>query len=423
MATYRHAKGPSALQIIITVLVVLLSIAILAGAVFAVYHFAFDKEEVQETQPPTQSPTVATLDQAPTEAETEDPDAVYTQKAQEYIKNMTDDEKIYQLLVVSPETLTGVDVATVAGDATKQAIETYPVGGIVYGADNFEDAEQTTDLIKTSQSYAKLPMFIAVAEEGGENSPVASKLSTTDFENMSSYADEGEVTAFNNAATIAKDLSKLGFNLNLAPVANLEGNNAYATDSAVAAPLIAQAVNGMQANSVIATLKTFPVDSDTDKNADTLRAAEFLPFSAGIQNAVGAVMVDNVKLSAIDDKPAFMSQRIVTELLVKELKFNGVVMSPDLSDPAITSNYSVDEIVSGSLNAGVNLFLSPQSIDEYVQSIKSALENKTISQEQIDNSVTKILALKFKYGILTESTAQTATEATTEATNAPAPIE
>ncbi len=420
MATYRHAKGPSALQIIITVLVVLLSIAILAGAVFAVYHFVFDKEEVQETQPPTQPATVATLDQAPTEAATEDPDAVYTEKAQEYIKNMTDDEKIYQLLVVSPEALTGVDVATVAGDATKQAIETYPVGGILYGADNFEDAEQTTDLIKTSQSYAKLPMFIAVAEEGGENSPVASKLSTTAFENMSTYTDEGEVTAFNNAATIAKDLSKFGFNLNLAPVANLKGDNAYATNSAVAAPLIAQAVNGMQENSIIATLKTFPVESDSDKDADSLRASEFLPFSAGIQNAVGAIMVDKVKLSAIDEeKPAFMSQRIVTELLIKELKFNGVVISPDLSDPAITSNYSVDEIVSGSLNAGVNLFLSPQSIDEYVQSIKTALENGTVTQEQIDNSVTKILALKLKYGILTETTTVTATEAATEATSAP----
>ncbi|MBQ7133887.1 MAG: hypothetical protein IJO20_05265 [Ruminococcus sp.] len=415
MATYRHAKGPSALQIIITVLVVLLSIAILAGAAYAVYHFVIDKEEVQETVPPTQPATVATLDEAPTEAETVDPDAIYTEKAQEYIKNMTDDEKIYQMLVVSPEALTGVDVATVAGDATKQAIKTYPVGGILYDADNFEDAKQTTELIKNSQSFAKLPMFIAVAEEGGENSPVSPKLSTTAFENMSTYTEEGEVTAFNNAATIAKDLSKLGFNLNLAPIANLTGDNAYATDSAVASPLIAQAVNGMQENSVIATLKSFPVESDSDKDADTLRASEFLPFSAGIQNAVGAIMVGNAKLSAIDnDNPAFMSQRIVTELLVKELKFGGVVISPDLSDTDITSNYSVDEIVTGSLNAGVNLFLAPQSIDEYVQSIKSALENGTVTQEQIDSSVTKILALKFKYGILTESTTVNATEDATE---------
>ena len=126
-------------------------------------------------------------------------------------------------------------------------------------------------------------------------------------------------------------------------------------------------------------------------------------------------MIGNAKLSAIDnDDPAFMSQRIVTELLVKELKFGGVVISPDLSDTDITSNYSVDEIVTGSLNAGVNLFLAPQSIDEYVQSIKSALENGTVTQEQIDSSVTKILALKFKYGILTESTTVNATEAATE---------
>lgn len=415
MATYRHAKGPSALQIIIIVLIVVLSVAIIAGAAFAVYHFAFDKEDETPTSPPTVPPTVATFDEAPTEAPTEDPDAKYISMAEDYIKNMTDDEKIYQMLVVSPEALTGVDVATVAGDATKTAIEKHPVGGIVYGADNLEDAEQTTDLIKNSQSYAKTAMFIAVSEEGGENSPVSSKLKTTAFEDMSTYSEGGEQKAFENASTIAQDISKFGFNLNLSPVANLEGDNSYGSDPAVTSPLIAQAVNGYQSNNVIAALKYFPVATDSNKTSDELRTGEFLPFSAGIQNGVGAVVVDNSKVASVDsENPAFMSQRLVSEFLVKELKFGGVVMTQDLSDEAVTSKYSTDEIVTKTINAGVNVLFNIENIDEYVTSIKTALTDGTITQQQIDDSVTKILALKFKFGILiTDST--TPTQAVTQA--------
>ena len=123
MAQYRHAKGPGPLKIFIVVLVVLLSIGVVAGAAFAVYHFGFDKEEEVPTQAPVVE-TIATFDEAPTEPATEDLDAKYTELAKTYVSNMSEDEKIYQLLITTPESLTGVDAATMAGDATKTAIET-----------------------------------------------------------------------------------------------------------------------------------------------------------------------------------------------------------------------------------------------------------------------------------------------------------
>ena len=413
MATYRHAKGPSVAQILIIVLVVVLSIGIISGAAYAVYHFAFDKDEVTETLPVATTPP-ATFEQVATEAPTEDPELKYSQMAKDYMSKMTDDEKIYQMLMVTPETLTGVDVVTMAGDATKTAVETYPVGGIIYDADNFEDTQQTTDLIKNTQSFAKTPMFMAVAEEGGVNAPVASKLGTTTFENMSTYAQEGDKKAYENASTIAKDINKFGFNFNFAPVANIEGDSAYGTDANTVSPLIAQATKGFVDNKVISATKSFPAVSDTDKPAEELTANEFLPFTAAIQNSAGAIVVGNVKATAIDsENPAFMSQKLISELLIKDLKFNGVVMTSDLSDATITSNYTTEQIVTGSIGAGVNMFLTPSSIDEYVSAIKSALESGAITQQQIDNSVAKILTLKFKYGILTEATA-TPTEAATD---------
>lgn len=417
MAQYRHAKGPSPLQIFIVVLVVLLSIGVIAGAAFAVYHFGFDKEEEVPTQAPV-VPTIATFDEAPTEPATEDLDAKYTELAKTYVGKMSDDEKIYQLLITTPESLTGVDAATMAGDATKAAIEAKPVAGIVYDTINFEDSAQTTELIKTTQSFAKTSMFIAVAEEGGENSPVASKLGTTVFEATSTYVSQGEQKSFDNATQMAKDLTKFGFNLNLAPIANLEGDNAYSTDAAMASPLVAQGVKGLQENGVISALKTFPVKTDTDKSVDDLKASELLPFTAGIANNCGIIVAGDAVLSSIDaDNPAFMSKNVIAEILVKELKYNGVVMTSDLSTDYITGNFTTDQIVENALNAGVNLFFKPSDLDAYVEAIKNAVANGKVTQQQIDDSVTKIIALKYKYGILGETTnasAPTATEVATE---------
>ena len=415
MAKYRHAKGPGPLQVFIVVLVVLLSISILAGAAFAVYHFGFDKEEEAPTEA-TSAPTIATFDQAPTEPATEDLDAKYTQLAKTYVSNMSDDEKIYQLLITTPESLTGVDAATMAGDATKTALESKPVAGIIYDAVNFEDEAQTTELIKTTQSFAKTSMFIAVAEEGGENSPVSSKLGTTAFEAMSTYATQGDQKAFDNAVLMARDLTKFGFNLNLAPIANLEGDNAYSTDAAMASPFVAQGVKGLQEKGIISALKTFPVLKDTDKSADDLKASELLPFTAGIANDCGIIIAGDAVMSSIDaENPAFMSKNVIAELLIKELKFGGVVMTSDLSTDYITGNFETAQIVENALNAGVNIFFKPSDIDAYAEAIKNAVANGKITQQQIDDSVTKIIALKYKFGILSQNaSSQTATAVSTE---------
>ncbi len=425
MARYRHAKGPSALQVILIILTVIASLAILSGAAFAVYHFGFDKKE-EPTDPPTlETFPEATLEQPPTEAPTEDPELMYTELAKDYMKNMSEDEKIYQMMIVTPEALTGVDVATIAGDATKEAVENSPVGGIVYNENNFEDADQTTELIKNTQSFAKTPMFIAVNEEGGDKAPVAKVLGTTSFDAMSTYADKGDDVAFENASTIAKDIKKFGFNLNLAPVANLEGDNAYSTDPSVAKTLVAQAVKGMQNESVISTLKYFPSSADTDKTTDDLRMSEFSPFVTSINEGAGIIAVSNIKATAIDEEnPAFMSQRVVTELLIKELNFNGVVMTPNLSNENITSTYTTEQIVKGAIPSGVNLLFCPADADEYVDAIKAAIEDESITQEQIDESVTKILSLKFKFGLIPEPSAPSPSEIkTTQETVADTTVE
>lgn len=88
-------------------------------------------------------------------------------KVLKLLNEMTLEEKIGQLFFITPEKLTGIGVAIQAGDTTKQMLEQYPVGGLIYFSQNIETPDQITSMIENSQSYSRIPLFIGIDEEGG----------------------------------------------------------------------------------------------------------------------------------------------------------------------------------------------------------------------------------------------------------------
>ena len=142
----------------------------------------------------------------------------------ETLAGMTLHEKVCQMMFVTPEELTGEDGVTVAGDATRQALENYPVGGIVYFAKNLESQDQVKEMIDNSQKYSSIGLFVATDEEGGVVNRLMDTVGTTYIGSMYYYKDDGDETAYENAYTIANDMSALGFNLDFAPVADVWSN-------------------------------------------------------------------------------------------------------------------------------------------------------------------------------------------------------
>ena len=121
-------------------------------------------EAAQPEQPDSEQPSEPAADPAaPDDASVTDAQKT----AQAALASMTEDEKLWQLFFVTPEAITNVNTATVAGEATKNALAQYPVGGIVYFAKNLEDRAQAAALLANTQSYAKIPLFLGVDEEGG----------------------------------------------------------------------------------------------------------------------------------------------------------------------------------------------------------------------------------------------------------------
>ena len=414
----RESSSRSRLPLIIIAAV--LCVCIVGAGVFALVHFVIFAPSTStpvETLPT--APPDPTLTPTPTGApEPAKPD--YTALAKATLDTMTTREKICQLFIVTPETLTGIDGVNMAGDTTKSALADFPVGGIIYNTDNLETINQAKEMIQKSQEYSKIPMFIAIDEEGGLVARAADKLGTQAFDPMYSYKEQGNTIAQSNARTIAADLSAIGFNLDFAPVADVWSNpentviatRAYSDSFDQAASLIASAVKGFAEGGVMCTLKHFPGHGGTTEDShaglafvydsvEDLKAGALLPFKSGIEAGADMVMVGHLVVTALDDElPATLSSKVVPQLLREYLGYDGVVVTDAMQMDAITDNYSYDEIVKGIFDADIDIILEPDSMGRYINAIDDALDNGTITMDQLDKKVMRILTLKYEKSVI-----------------------
>lgn len=147
--------------------------------------------------------------------------------AKKIVDEMTIDEKVYQMFIVLPEQLTGVGQVTAAGTTTQEALEKYPVGGILYLSQNIVSRNQTQTMLSNVQAYSKIPVFTAVDEEGGVVSRVGNNpnMGTTSFPSMKNIGSTGDSNqAYTVGYTIGNECKELGFNLDFAPVADVFSN-------------------------------------------------------------------------------------------------------------------------------------------------------------------------------------------------------
>lgn len=328
-------------------------------------------------------------------------------------------DKVCQMMFVTPEGLTGTDDVMVAGDATKQALQAYPVGGIIYFANNFDNVDQTRDMISNTQSYSKIGLFIATDEEGGRVNRIMDTLGTTYIGPMYDYKDDGPDAAFENAKTIASDMSALGFNLDFAPVADVWsnpdntviGDRAYSDDYAQAAELVGSAVKGFQDGGVICTLKHFPGHGDTAEDSHyssayvnrtkaQIMADEMQPFRTGIDAGAELVMVGHLIVPDIDELPSTLSYKIATEMLRGDMEFDGVAITDSMEMESIADNYGVADSAVMAVQAGMDMLLQPADLAAAVNAIVTAVQNGDITEPRIDESVRRILTLKDERGLL-----------------------
>ena len=341
--------------------------------------------------------------------------------AEQTLAGMTLREKVYQMFIVYPSAVTGVRTVTAAGEATRKALEQYPVGGFLYDRTNMVSKEQVRTMLTNTQSYARIPMILTCDEEGGRVNRLMGTVGTTYIGPMLSYKDQGTGVAKSNAQTIAQDMVSCGFNTDLAPVADVWsnpqntviGDRAYSDSYQQAAQLIPAAVEGFHAGGVACALKHFPGHGDTSADSHygsvyvykplaRIRQEELLSFQAGIDAGADMVMMGHMIISDVDDQPGLFSEKLVTGLLREEMGFQGVVISDGLQMQAMTDHYSSADIALRSVKAGVDILLCPRDLESAANALIHAVEAGEISEERIDESVLRILTLKENRGILTK---------------------
>ena len=412
-----------------SVLVVLI-LAAAAGVAFMVHYLVSERQEAQRKEEerqvkldelltaeedlviPEPTPEVS---QEPQEPEIT-PQQRLDQIVDAGIEVMTLEEKVAGLFIVTPEAITGVNTAIKAGEGTRDALAQYPVGGLVYFAKNIKSEDQIREMLTNTVQYARYPLFLAVDEEGGSVSRVAS---AGIGEKSASAEDIGATGNADNAyqagVAIGGTLSGLGFNLDFAPVADLanvensimEGRS-YGADSGMVSGFVSSMMMGLKEQKVTACLKHFPgIGSSTedthdgmastDRSAEQFWAEELAVFQTGIDSGAEMIMVSHMAAPALtgDNEPSVFSKVLVTDILRGQMYFEGVIITDALNMKAISDFYGADEAAVMAILAGCDMLLMPEDFEKAYEGVLEAVRNGYISEERINDSLRRIYRIKY----------------------------
>ncbi|HHY25703.1 MAG TPA: beta-N-acetylhexosaminidase, partial [Desulfitobacterium dehalogenans] len=298
------------------------------------------------------------------------------------------------------------------------------VGGFILLKKNVNDTQQMLKLLnalKDTNGVNKIPLFLALDEEGGRVSRMPSE-----FKKMPSSLRVG---ALNNGALgkrmgeiLGREVKEFGMNVNFAPVLDIFsnpkntviGDRAFGNTPELVSKVGIKTMEGIQDQGIISVVKHFPGHGDTsvdshvglprvDYDLERLRNFELVPFAEAIANDVDAIMLAHILLPKIDpDYPASFSKALISDILRKEMNYDGVVMTDDMTMGAIVENYTIGEASVKSILAGSDIVLVCHDFakeEAVLKEILHAAETGRIPSDRIDESVYRILKLKEKYAL------------------------
>ncbi len=323
-------------------------------------------------------------------------------------------------------------------DTYKMIKDVKPGGVILFDYDfpsnsfprNIINYDQTKKLISDIQNYSTTPLFIAVDAEGGNVNRLKPKygfLPIISEEKMGQ--DKTLQTTYKESMILATELKNLGFNMDFAPVVDININpqnpiigalgRSFSSDASEVLYNSKLFIKNLQKNNIIAVAKHFPGQGSATEDShkeqvditNTYKDEELLPYQ-GLNNdgLLKAVMVAHVINKNVDENyPATLSKIFLQNILRKQIGFDGVIISDDMQMGAISKNYNLDDAVIKSINAGIDMIMisndSPSGYDKDLalkirDIIFNAVKNGNIREQRIIESFDRILNLKKEFNII-----------------------
>ena len=429
-----------------------------ALAVLSVFVLAASACAKQPAPTPSASPAVTP---EATEVPAETAPAAEEPKAEEILAGMSLDEKISQMIIPAIRTWDEKDVTNLAEvPELAEALQRHQYGGIILYGSNVKFTSQTAKLVldlqnnnlKNTSVSAHIPYFMPLDEEGGVVTRLASGTRMTGSMAIGATGDRAEEYAEETGRIIGEELASLGFNVDFAPVIDVNNNasnpvigtRSFSDDPQLVSKLGAAFGKGLAENNVIATYKHFPGHGDTgtdshigtpsvEKTYDEIKEMELVPFREAVKNGAEIIMTAHITYPLIDEQvtfgdgttrgyyPATMSPKIIRDILRSDMGYEGIVAADALEMDAIDKaglvpgeegslEYLVN-IAEKVILADVDIILLPRDMknadvvtfyDDYISGIAAKVESGEIPLETIDKSVLRILKLKEKYGLLKE---------------------
>ena len=341
------------------------------------------------------------------------------EQAEELLAAMSLEQKIAQMFIVTPESLTDGANVTTADGAMRVGMELYPVGGLVYFSKNLTDAGQTKEMLRCTQEFSMeiqgLALFLCVDEEGGRVARIGNNKGF-DVPKVGPMGNIASKEAAHEAGSkVGGYLRELGFNLDFAPDADVLtnnkntviGNRSFGSDAQTVLQYARAYSDGLHENGILSTFKHFPghgaTEADThegfaytDKTYEELMLTDLVPFAGAGESGIDCVMVSHIAVPDItgDNVPCTLSYEMTDGILRRDLGYDGIIVTDAMNMGAVTQNYSSDEAAVAAVKAGVDMILMPEDFRLAVQGVRDAVQNGEISEERIDESVRRIIKVK-----------------------------
>ena len=331
-------------------------------------------------------------------------DSIYNQ--------MTFDEKVGQLFMVAA--YSNKDAAHVA--EIDKLVTNYKIGGLIF----FQGGPmRQAKLTNRYQSKAKVPLFIGIDAEWG----LSMRLDSTYRYpwNMTLGAIQDLKLIEKVGANMAKESKRLGVHFNFSPVLDINTNpknpiigfRSFGENKKIVAEKAIALMKGIQDNGVYTTGKHFPGHGDTATDShyalplvtaskEHLEAIELYPYRRMFDEGMVSVMVAHLSVPSLESDaavPTSLSKKVVTDLLKKELGFDGLIFTDALNMKAASNFKKPGDIDLEALLAGNDVLLFSENVPVAVEKLRTAYQDGTLTEERLAESVKKILKYKYKIGL------------------------
>ena len=324
--------------------------------------------------------------------------------------SLTTEQRIAQLIFVR---------ANYSGKPYLKVVDTliskYNIGGVV-----FFKGDPITQAVQTNywNSISQTPLFVSIDAEWGLGMRLKNTLKYPLQMTLGAISDNNLI--YQMGQQIGNQCNRMGIHINFAPVVDVNSNpknpvigmRSFGQNPILVADKGNMYMKGMQSTGVIASAKHFPGHGNTYKDSHkdlpevtstlpTLLKNDLLPFQYLISNGVNSVMIAHLSVPALDNRinmPSTLSHKIVTELLINNMHFNGLIITDALDMKGVTKYYKEGMVALMALQAGNDILLIPDNIPASINNIYKAVADGLVTTERIEKSCKKILKYKYLSG-------------------------